>query len=201
MNDDYSDIFEKIYTILWKIDIWLLDNKVLEEELYKIINISKNRVDLFFDAMKWINDVRNTNILTYLRALKHLNKQEFSDLRAEIEQSVQTGIKYLTNKSKEIWGMPKLKAMELWNFYARWDNLNLYTYLFFSKFKNIETVKFPTRWRNYTEKIKIIENVLNDWKIDEEYLDRWINIERAHYDLTYLFWDKLWFRNMLKDFD
>ncbi|MDP2396244.1 MAG: hypothetical protein Q8S84_05115 [bacterium] len=40
--------------------------------------------------------------------------------------------------------------------------MNLYTYLFFSQFKNIETVKFPTRGRNYTEKIKLIEQVLND---------------------------------------
>ena len=57
--------------------------------------------------------------------------------------------------------------------------------------KNIETVKFPTRWRNYNEKMKVIEAVLNAWEVGEKYLDRWINIERAHYDLTYLFWDKL----------
>jgi hypothetical protein len=101
------------------------------------------------------------------------------------------------NKSKELWGMPKLKASELWSFYSRWDNLNLYTYLFFSKFRNIETVKFPTRGRNYNEKMKVIEEVLNNGNIDKKYLDRWINIERAHYDLTYLFGDKLWFRKML----
>ena len=199
INDEYFDIFEQISTLLWKIEIWLLDNELLEEELIKIINISKNRVDLFFDAMQWMNSKRNINILTYLRALKYLNKPDFEDLRAEIEKSVQTGIKYLTNKSKELWGMTKVKALELGNFYSRWDNLNLYTYLFFSKFKNIETVKFPTRWRNYNEKIKIIEEVLKEWEVDKKYLNRWINIERAHYDLTYLFWDKLWFRDMLKE--
>ncbi len=209
MDDEYLDIFEQIASILGKIEIWLLDNKILEEELVKIIKISKNRVDLFFDAMKWINDKRNTNILTYLRALKYLTLSqpsplkekeqiEFEDLRDEIEQSVQSGIKYLMDKSKELWGIPKLKALELWNFYSRWDNLNLYTYLFFSKFKNIETVKFPTRWRNYNEKIKIIEEVLNKWKVDKKYLDRGINIERTHYDLTYLFGKKLWFRELLK---
>lgn len=199
MNDDFSDIFEQIASILWKIEIWLLDNNILEEELLRKINLSKNRVDLFFDAMKWMNDIRNTNILTYLRALKYLNKSELNSLKEEIEKSVKTGINHLMNKTKELWGMPKLKALELWNFYARWDNLNLYTYLFFSKFKNIETVKFPTRWRNYNEKIKIIEDVLKKWKVEEKYLDRWINIERAHYDLTYLFWDKLWFREILKE--
>ena len=151
--------------------------------------------------MKPVNSKRNVNILTYLRALKYLNKPEFAYLKGEIEKSVQSGIKYLTSKAKEVWGMPKLKALELWNFYAKWDNLNLYTYLFFSKFKNIETVKFPTRWRNYNEKLKIIEEVINEWKLDRyKYLNRWINIERAHYDLTYLFGEKLWFREMLREF-
>ena len=210
MNDEFQDIFEEIEKLLLELELthpWIpsLYSKGrrlqdIEEELYKIINISKNRVDLFFDAMQGINTKRNINILTYLRALKYLNNPVFDDLRAEIEQSVQTGIKYLTNKTKELWGMPKLKAMELWNFYARWDNLNLYTYLFFNKFKNIETVKFPTRWRNYNEKMKVIEEVLKEWKVDKKYLDRAVSIERAHYDLTYLFWDKLWFRDMLKEF-
>lgn len=199
INDEYFDIFEQINSILEKIEIWLLENKDLEEELIKIINISKNRVDLFFDALKPINDKRNTNILIYLRALKYLNRTEFKDLQDEIENSVKTWIKYLSDKTKLIWWKAKLKALELWNFYARWDNLNLYTYLFFSKFKNIETVKFPTRWRNYNEKMKVIEETLKNWKIDKKYLDRGINIERAHYDLTYLFWDKLWFRDLLRE--
>jgi len=42
-------------------------------------------------------------------------------------------------------GEPKLKALETALFYAKSENLNLYSYLFFSKFPNIETVKFPTR--------------------------------------------------------
>jgi hypothetical protein len=49
-----------------------------------------------------MNDKRNINILTYLRALKYLNKPEFNDLKEEIEESVQSGIKYLMNKSKEL---------------------------------------------------------------------------------------------------
>ncbi len=204
MSDEYSDIFEEMEGILSKITLsWILSIEKkkglqdLEEELIKIIEKSKNRVDLFFDAMKWINDIRNKNILIYLKALKYLNKLEYDDLRDEIEQSVQTGLKYLTIKTKELWGMPKVKAQELWNSYTKWDNLNLYTYLFFSQFKNIETVKFPTRWRSYNEKLKIIEEVINTWEVDKKYLNRWMSIERAHYDLTYLFWDKLWFRELL----
>jgi hypothetical protein len=108
-------------------------------------------------------------------------------------------MEYHTKKVKEIWGEAKIKALELGNFYARGDNLNLYSYLFFDKIPNVDTVKFPTRWRNYSEKIKIIEEVLKKWEIDEKLLDRSISIERAHYDLTYLFWDKLWFREMIKE--
>jgi hypothetical protein len=74
--------------------------------------------------------------------------------------------------------------------------LNLYSYLFFSKFENIETVKFPMRWRVATEKLKNIEKIVNSWEINESMFDRSIWLDRIHYDLTYLFWDKLWFRKM-----
>jgi len=77
--------------------------------------------------------------------------------------------------------------------------LNLYSYLFFSQFSNINTVKFPTRGRSYGEKIKLIEKVLQEGKVAPELLDRGISLERAHYDLTYLFGEKNWFRKMLQD--
>jgi hypothetical protein len=96
-----------------------LDREPLEKELYKIINISKNRVDLFFDAMQAINSPRNLNILIYLRALKYLQplltspyqgrdnfKQKEIDeiikLKSEIEQSIKSGMMYLTNKIKDV---------------------------------------------------------------------------------------------------
>lgn len=199
MDDNYTDIFEQIASLLWKIDLWMLEIAPLEAELKKCIELSKNRVDLFFDAMVPVNAKRNTNIFIYLRALKHLNLEEYKDLYDEIEHSIKSWMQYLTEKTKQVWWSAKLKALELGSFYARSDNLNLYTYLFFSKFPNIETVKFPTRGRNYNEKIKTIENILQDGTVDEKYLNRGISIERAHYDLTYLFWEKLWFRNMLKD--
>ena len=207
MNDEFSDLFDEIEKILQIEELNFPFSKGVPEggginnSLEKLIDRSKNREDLFFDAMQAINSKRNKWILIYLRALKYLNNTKFDDLSSEIESSIQSGIKYLTTKSKELWGMPKMKAKELGSFYAKWDNLNLYTYLFFSKFKNIETVKFPTRWRDYNEKIKIIEEVLDAWKVDEKYLDRWISIERAHYDLTYLFGNKLWFRELIKEYN
>lgn len=199
LNDEYYDEFDEISTILWKIDLWFFDKNLLEDRLIEIVKSLKNRVDLYFDALKPVNSKKNMQIFILLKALKYLNKKEFLDLENELTHSIKTWIKYLTWKIKEIWWEPKLKAFELANFYSRWDNLNLYSYLFFSRFKNIETVKFPTRWRNYNEKLKIIEEVINFWEIDKnKYLDRSISLERTHYDLTYLFWDKYWFRNMIK---
>lgn len=200
LNDEYYSLFDEISSILWKIELWFLDKKKLEEDLIKIVNLLKNRVDLYFDALKPINSEKNIKIFILLRALKFLKREEFLELEKELENWVKTWLKYLTWKIKEIWWEPKLKAFELMSFYSRWDNLNLYSYLFFDKFKNIETVKFPTRWRNYNEKLKIIEEVIKLWDIDKQkYLNRWIALDRIHYDLTYLFWDKMWFRKLLNN--
>ena len=204
LDDSYENIFEKIENILTKIEIFSEEKENLEKQLLQIFKISQNRVDLYFDALKPINSEHNKNIFSYLKWLKYLSwslkNNDFLPLQKELEDSVKSGMKYLMEKTKRIGWDAKLKAEELAKFYARSDNLNLYTYLFFSKFKNIETVKFPTRWRNYNEKLSILEEVVNSAKVDEKYLDRGISLERAHYDLTYLFWEKLWFRKMLKSF-
>ena len=200
MDDSYEDIFIQINNILEQIELKFLDKDIALKQLENIIQISQNRVDLYFDAMQVINSNRNKNILIYLKWLKYLDNNKYDILVKEIEKSIKTWIKYLIDKTKDLGWSAKLKAMELGNFYARGDNLNLYTYVFFSKFKNIETVKFPTRWRNYNEKINIITDVVETQKIDSKYIDRGVSIERAHYDLTYLFWNKLWFRKILKEF-
>ena len=232
LNNDYSGIFEEISNILEKISITspsipltspltpLLqgeeDNYDLKKDLLKIIIKNKNRVDLFFDALKPLNDKRNKNIVIFLRWVKYLLDSDFkpqknkfklkkedlvilTNLNNELEQSIKSWLNYLVKKTKELWWWTKLKALELWNFYSRNDNLNLYSYLFFSKFNNIETIKFPTRWRSYNEKLKLIEEVILNKNIDKKYLDRWINIERAHYDLSYLFDNELWFREVLNN--
>lgn len=204
LDDSYENIFQKIENILTKIEIFSEGKENLEKQLLQIFKISQNRVDLYFDALKPINSEHNKNIFSYLKWLKYLTwslkNNDFLTLQKELEDSVKSGMKYLMEKTKRVGWDAKLKAEELAKFYARSDNLNLYTYLFFSKFKNIETVKFPTRWRNYNEKLAILEEVVNSAKVDEKYLDRGISLERAHYDLTYLFWEKLWFRKMLKNF-
>jgi hypothetical protein len=178
------------------------------EKLKNIIINSKDRVDLFFDALKPITNWKNKKILTYLKAIKFLlwnkknlekqNIEILEKLEKELNHSMKTALEYHIRKIKELWWEPKIRAEELKKLYSKWDNLNLYTYLFFSQFKNIDTVKFPTRWRDYNEKIKIIEDVIRT-KSPEKYLDRSISIERTHYDLTYLFGDKLRFRKMLEE--
>ena len=209
LNDFYENIFERIENILTNIEIFPEEKQNLEKELVFIYKISKSRVDLYFDALKPINSEHNKNIFSFLKWLKYLNSldnlekifsKELLELQFELEKSVKSWMKYLTEKTKKIGWNAKLKAEELAKFYARSDNLNLYTYLFFSKFKNIETVKFPTRWRNYNEKLAILEEVVNSKKIDEKFIDRGISLERTHYDLTYLFWEKLWFRKMIEKF-
>ena len=179
----------------------LVVKKKFKPNFKKIIldkNISnEEKVDLLDDSYENIFE-KIENILTKIEIFSEEN--DFLPLQKELEDSVKSGMKYLMEKTKRVGWDAKLKAEELAKFYARSDNLNLYTYLFFSKFKNIETVKFPTRWRNYNEKLAILEEVVNSAKVDEKYLDRGISLERAHYDLTYLFWEKLWFRKMLKSF-
>ncbi len=224
MSDKYLDIFEQAEQILWEIDLWIWDSQnILLDKLLWIVWNSRNRVDLFFDSMKSLNDKRNKDILIFLRAVKKIlsvlndlckNKdleeistkywskdifKELEKLEEELNISFKTYLEYSKRKIESIWWEAKLKALELATFYAKWDNLNLYSYLFFSKLKNVDTVKFPTRWRNYQEKINLIDKVLKKGKIDEEMLDRSINLERAHYDLSYLFDNKLWFREMLKN--
>lgn len=199
INDDYENSFDRIEELFKELDLGVIIESDIKEEVLKLVLKERNKVNLFFDAMKPFNSERNKDILLFYRALKFIDKPELEGLKEEIEKSIKSWMKYLSSKTKQVWGYAKMEAKELASFYAKWDNLNLYSYLFFSQFKNINTVKFPTRWRNYTEKLKLIEKVLGEWIISDELLDRWINIERTHYDLTYLFWDKLWFRKMLKN--
>ena len=217
LNDEYRDPFQQTSNLLEKLDNaevfvgidWEIE--VLEKELFKTIWLNRNRVDLFFDAMKPVVDVRNHNIFIFLKGVKYIltnnsknticsdsQNEELIKLSEELQKSIKTWMQYLAEKNKAVWWAAKLKALELGTFYAKWDSLNLYNYLFFETLK-IDTVKFPTRGRNYAEKIEVIEHVLQEWEIDKSYIDRWINIERAHYDLTYLFEDKLWFRKMLQN--
>ncbi len=209
LSDEYQDVFEQVQELLDALHVGLGDKNEQEKTLEKILYQSRNRVDLYFDGMKPLTDERNTKIFTFFKGLKYIwennaytspeRQQALETLTQEVESSIQAGMKYLKSKIQWLWGLPKLRAQELASFYAKGDILNLYSYLFFSRFPNINTVKFPTRGRNYGEKIQLIERVLQEGKVDETLIDRGISMERTHYDLTYLFWDKLWFRELLQE--
>ncbi len=206
MDDDYLDIFAEVSSLLEQIELNFWDKVSLESRLLKLVYNSRTRVDLFFDGLKPLSSEKNKNILSYLRGVKYLLQTDTSKekldkikvIESELNSSFKSYLSYNKNKLKEVWWEAKLKALELGSFYAKSDNLNLYSYLFFDRIPNIDTVKFPTRGRNYSEKIKLIDGVLEEWKISDVLIDRGINLERAHYDLTYLFWEKLWFRKMLQ---
>jgi len=202
MDDSYKDDFEKIEEFIWKIELDLEDKSDLLQKLEKLVLKNKDNVDLYFDVLKTLDDKHNKNILSCLKGIKVLLKNSYKNkdlenLENELTNSFKSYMEYHRKKVEELWWEAKLKALQLANFYGRSDNLNLYSYLFFSKIPNIDTVKFPTRWRNYAEKIKIIDEVVKSGKIDKKLIDRTVSLDRAHYDLTYLFWDKLWFRKML----
>ncbi len=209
MNDQYDDLFQQIADLSSPL-YDLTGEEDIDKQLHTCLSRLYKRVDIYFDAMKPLTDEKNRNIIMVLKAAKSLlenasflsddQKNALKQFHDELEGSVKSWIQELTWSTKKIWGLPKLRAQELAKFYAKWDNLNLYSYLFFSKFQNIDTVKFPTRGRDYARKIELIEKVLKEEKIDPALLGRDMSIERTHYDLTYLFWEKLWFRNILKDF-
>ena len=212
LRDDFEDIFEQIETILEWFTTGEKDMEVGLKELSKIMLQSKNRVDLYFDGLRPMTDKKNKDVISFLKGgkfilaavergeleLEKVDREIIQNLTKEIEASIRSGIQFMKQEIHKIGGEAKLKAYELKNLYSKWDALNLYCYLFFSKFKNLDTVKFPTRGRNYAEKIALIEQVLKAGEVSSELIDRRISPERTHYDLTYLFQDKLWFRKLVE---
>lgn len=203
-DDRFENIFEKIEHILTRLELWE-DRELLLNELGKIYEVSASRVDIFYDGLHSSVSEKNKNVLIYFKGLKNLltswEASTYEHLRSHLEaleNNIKSGMKYYLNMVKKQWGEPKLKALELGLFYAKGDMLNLYSYVFFSKFPNIETVKFPTRGRNYNQKLQLIERVVTQGEVDESLIDRWVSIERSHYDLTYLFGEKDWFKKLLQ---
>lgn len=209
LSNVYENVFDEIEWILEKTMLWIGEASALLDRLWSILFQLQKRVDMYYDALKPIKSEHNKNVVSALKWLKYFlhteqgytlpseKKDLLEDFRSDLEKSIKSGMNYMNTKIKEMKGEEKIKALELKQFYSKGDLLNLYSYLFFSQFKNIETVKFPTRWRSASEKLALIESVVESWKVDESNIDRGTSLERTHYDLFYLFWDKLWFRKMI----
>ncbi len=203
---DYKDIFTETQEICDLLDMDL--NKENIEKLVKNIKKISIRTDIFYDRLENKDSISNKNIFIYLRWLNMLlsldfiseeEKTYFIEKKQIITKNIKSWIEYNLSKIKELNSLSKIDALRTNLVYSKWDNLNLYSYLFFSKIKNIETVKFPTRWRNYNEKLKIIEETIKNNKVDDKYITREISPKRTHYDLTYIFWDKNRFLKILNN--
>ena len=113
-------IFQEILNILWKIELWFLDEIELLKDLKKIVLQNYKRVDLFFDTLKNLNSKPNLDTLTFFKALKILLKNKdllskeeleaFENTYFELQNSFNSFIKINTSKIKTIWE-PKLKAL------------------------------------------------------------------------------------------
>jgi len=192
----YKNIFEELDNILNDLELdYSLD---LQNKLLKILKQISKRTDLFFDRLETKDSLFNSKIFTYLKWINYLlnldisleDREFFISEKNIITQNIKSWIDYNLSKIKFLQSSHKLEAIKTNLTYSKWDNLNLYSYLFFNNIKNIETVKFPTRWRNYNEKLLLIEETIKNAKVDEKYIDRWISPKRTHYDLSYIFWNK-----------
>ncbi len=179
-------------------ECWDIFKKILQKHI------------IYYDSLKWVHTEHNKNIDLLKIVLNHLLEHNI-DINLPYFESLENFKDYL-DKEIKYWkqqSFENIKELNWWkfgvkakykdNFYNRADNLNLYSYVFFDKFENIDTVKFPTRWRNYLPKIQLIDEcVKNEDKIFEQF-DMNVSFERANYNLKYLFDnDRYWFYDIRK---
>lgn len=200
MYSDYADIFEIINQTFDSLELMQISEDEAKDAFSKIVSENENRVDLYYDALKSPFDKRNKNIVTFLKAVKFLNQrgEDFTELQSFLEDSIKNWMAVFTAKVRGT-SASKIEAEETNGKYNRTDNVNLFAYKFFHKFPNIETVKFPTRWRNWAVKLNMITDLIEHDKDPKDYLDETISLDRQNYDFSYLFGKDEWFRDLLKE--
>jgi collagenase-like PrtC family protease len=209
LDNEYKDEFQQIDEL---IEEYLADeNNEILNKLANLIKVIVWKYILFYDPLQGPRTKHNENFLLVLDAVKLLKEKDIklddlvyfenldNLLNYLLEEEKAWKKQYIENMKEFIWWKFGIQTKFKDNFYNRADNLNLYSYVFFDKFKNIDTVKFPTRWRNYLPKIQLIaECVENPDKIID-HLDMNVSPERAHYSLKYLFNNnKYWFYDLRK---
>lgn len=205
-ENDYYDDFQVLNELYEEYE---LNNKGLEKCADQLSKIVRSKI-VFYDPLQGKATEQNRNFHLVYLITKTLIENEI-DLNLNYFDSLENFRDYLQTEYK-LWRkqyLENLKTMLGWHFwvqakykddfYNRADNLNLYSYVFFDKFENIDTVKFPTRWRDYLPKIQLIDScVESPDKVFEE-LDMNISFERANYNLKYLFKNnKYWFYDLRK---
>jgi hypothetical protein len=69
MNDEYLSIFEEIEKMISSLGCFFTkyDENEKIQKLFEVLYSNKNRVDLFYDALKPINNLHNSNVITFLK--------------------------------------------------------------------------------------------------------------------------------------
>ena len=210
LDNEYKDEFQQIEELLE--EYLVEENSEILEKLANLIKFIVWKYILFYDALQGPRTQHNKNFLLVLDAVKLLKEKNIKLENLAYFENLDNLLDYL-QKEEKAWKkqyMENLKEFVWWkfgietkykdNFYNRADNLNLYSYVFFDKFENIDTVKFPTRWRNYLPKIQLISECVQTPEKILEHLDLNISLERAHYSLKYLFGNnKFWFYELRKE--
>ena len=208
-DNDYVEDFEKLEQI---IEDYLVENENTKlEQIAHLLKLIVWKYILFYDALQGPRTKHNKDFLLILDAVKLLIEKDIQLEKIPYFKNLDNLLDYL-QKEEKAWKKQYLKNLKefIWwkfgietkykdNFYNRADNLNLFSYIFFDKFKNLDTVKFPTRWRNYLPKIMLIDECVKNPEKIFEHLDLNISPERAHYDLKTLFDNnKFWFYDLRK---
>jgi len=219
LNNEKAEKFDNIYLDEFdRLDIKLneylhtKDDNILNN-IKELVLVIEKKCILYYDPLQGSRTKHNKDFIIFFDSIKLLkskieelsNLSYFTDLD-ELLQYLENDYKYakkqyLNNLEHLMWWIFGVETKYKDNFYNRSDNLNLYSYVFFDKFKNIDTVKFPTRWRNYLPKIKLIDECIKDTDKIINNLNLNCSPERAHYSLKYLFDnDKYWFYNLIKQY-
>jgi len=205
----YKDEFEQLEENL---ENYLSDeNKEYLDKISQLLKQIVNKYILFYDPLQWARTKHNKDFTLVLDAVKLLKKNNIDLEDLSYFKGLDNLYNYLLNEQRAWLEQYKenLKELTWWkfgisakykdNFYNRADNLNLFSYVFFDKFKNIDTVKFPTRWRNYLPKLQLIDECVKDKDKIFKNLDMNVSFERSHYNLKYLFDNnKFWFYDLRK---
>jgi len=204
-DNEYVGDFGRLEQMISE-DYFTKDKNEVLKEIADLVKFIVWKYTLFYDPLQGPRTEHNKNFLLLLDAVKLLKDNNVDLVWLNYFENIDRLYDYL-NKEKELWKKQYFENLKsfIWekfgveakykdDFYNRADNLNLFSYVWFDKFKNLDTVKFPTRWRNYLPKLKLIEECINNPDKIYENLNLNSSPERAHYNLKYLFGsDKSWF--------
>ncbi len=206
-DNEYKDEFEILEYFLDTFELW--EDNI--DEIKKILKTILNKYVIFYDSLQWPKTKHNNEFNIIYKTVELLEKnwenidnlpyfENLNNFKKYIEKERKSSQKqYLENIKELVWWKFWVETKYKDNFYNRSDNLNLFSYIFFDKFENIDTVKFPTRWRNYLPKIQLIANCIENKDALFNNLDLNVSPERSHYDLKSLFDNnKFWFYDLRK---